>query len=73
KNIGFEQAFDENQTQVDHIIPQRGEIAGPNVFENKVLVFKDQNKEKSNRLPYEWKFKNDIDAYREFTKTNKAK
>lgn len=71
--IGFEQAFDENQTQVDHIIPQCGEIAGPNVFENKVLVFKDQNKEKSNRLPYEWKFKDDIDAYRAFTKTKKAK
>lgn len=73
KNIGFKQAFDEKQTQVDHIIPQQGIVAGPNVFENKVLVFADENKNKSNRLPYEWKFKDDIDAYRAFTKTKKAK
>ena len=63
QSISFAQAFDEKQTQVDHIVPQRGETAGPNVFENKVLVFTDENKDKSNRLPYEWKFAQDIDDY----------
>ena len=71
--ISFEQAFDEHQTQVDHIIPQRGDISGPNVFENKVLAFTDKNKDKSNRLPYEWIFKEDIDDYREFSKEIKEK
>lgn len=71
--ISFGQAFDEKQTQVDHIIPQRGEIAGPNVFENKVLAFTDQNKDKSNRLPYEWKFQADIDDYLALQATNKQK
>lgn len=63
QNIGVTQAFDEKATQIDHIIPQRGEIGGPNVFENKVLVFSNENKAKSNHLPYEWKFKEDIDSY----------
>lgn len=63
QNIGVAQVFDEKTTQIDHIIPQRGDIGGPNVFENKVLVFSNENKAKSNRLPYEWKFKDDIDAY----------
>ena len=71
--ISFEQAFDENQTQVDHIIPQRGDIAGPDVFENKVLVFKKENLEKSNRLPYQWKFREDIEAYRKFLKEEQEK
>lgn len=71
--ISFGQAFDERATQVDHIIPQRGEIGGPNVFENKVLAFTDQNKEKSNRLPYEWKFQADIDDYLALQATNKQK
>ena len=71
--ISFGQAFDEKQTQVDHIIPQRGEVGGPNVFENKVLAFTDQNKEKSNRLPYEWKFQADIDDYLALQATNKQK
>lgn len=73
QSISFSQAFDERQTQVDHIVPQRGEIAGPNVFENKVLAFTQENKDKSNRLPYEWKFKEDIDAYTAFNKEKKAK
>lgn len=73
KVISMEQAFDEKQTQVDHIIPQRGEIGGPNVFENKVLAFTQENKDKSNRLPYEWKFKEDIDNYLSWQKENKAK
>lgn len=73
RSISFGQAFDEKQTQVDHIIPQRGEIGGPNVFENKVLAFTDQNKEKSNRLPYEWKFQADIDDYLALQATNKQK
>lgn len=71
--ISFAQAFDERQTQVDHIIPQCGEIAGPNNFENKVLAFTQENKAKSNRLPYEWNFKEDIDAYQAFNKAKKAK
>ena len=73
QTISFAQAFDERQTQVDHIIPQRGEIAGPNNFENKVLAFTQENNAKSNRLPYEWKFKEDIDAYLAFNKAKKAK
>ncbi len=72
QNISFAQAFDEKQTQVDHIIPQRGEIAGPNVFENKVLVFTDENKDKSNRLPYEWKFAQDIEDYHAFKAAKKS-
>ena len=71
--ISFEQAFDENQTQVDHIIPRHGDIAGPDVFENKVLVFKKENLEKSNRIPYQWKFREDIEAYRKFLKEEKEK
>ncbi len=71
--ISFGQAFDEKQTQIDHIVPQRGEIAGPNVFENKVLVFGNENKDKSNRLPYDWKFKEDIEAYNAFKADKKAK
>lgn len=71
--ISFAQAFDERQTQVDHIIPQRGEIPGPNVFENKVLALTQENKEKSNRLPYEWKFRQDIEDYLAFQKDKKAK
>lgn len=70
-HISFSQAFDENYTQIDHIIPQRGEIAGPDVFENKVLVFKQENLKKSNQLPYQWKFQEDIDAYLAFLKTEK--
>lgn len=73
KTIAFWQAFDEKETQVDHIIPQRGEIGGPNVFENKVLAFTRENKDKSNRLPYEWKFKEDIDDYLALQATNKQK
>lgn len=73
QNISFAQAFDEKQTQVDHIIPQQGDIPGPNVFENKVLAFTQENKEKSNRLPYEWKFKEDIEEYLAFNKEKKAK
>lgn len=73
KSISFAQAFDEKETQVDHIIPQRGEIGGPNVFENKVLALTQENKEKSNRLPYEWKFKEDIDDYLALQATNKQK
>lgn len=73
QNISFAQAFDEKQTQVDHIVPQRGEIAGPNVFENKVLVFTDENKDKSNRLPYEWKFTQDIDDYNALNAEKKSK
>ena len=73
RSISFGQAFDEKQTQVDHIIPQRGEIGGPNVFENKVLAFTDENKDKSNRLPYEWKFQADIDDYLALQATNKQK
>lgn len=71
--ISFAQAFDEKQTQVDHIIPQRGDIPGPNVFENKVLAFTQENKAKSNRLPYEWKFQQDIEGYLAFNKEKKAK
>jgi|GEM_PF-2223164 len=71
--ISFAQAFDEKQTQVDHIIPQRGEVAGPNVFENKVLVFTDENKDKSNRLPYDWKFAQDIEEYNAFNAEKKSK
>lgn len=73
--IDFAAAFDEKKTQVDHIIPQQGDVAGPNVFENKVLVFTDQNKEKSNCLPYDWRpdFRADIDAYLAFMKDRKAK
>ncbi|MBO4675065.1 MAG: hypothetical protein J5601_03130, partial [Elusimicrobiaceae bacterium] len=71
--ISIGQAFDEKTTQVDHIIPQRGEIGGPNVFENKVLVFSNENKEKSNRLPYQWKFKDDIDGYIAYQNEKKAK
>lgn len=73
KTIAFWQAFDEKETQVDHIIPQRGEIGGPNVFENKVLAFTQENKVKNNRLPYEWKFKEDIDDYLALQATNKQK
>lgn len=73
QSISFVQAFDEKQTQVDHIVPQRGEIAGPNVFENKVLVFTDENKDKSNRLPYEWKFAQDIDDYNALNAEKKSK
>lgn len=73
KTIAFWQAFDEKETQVDHIIPQRGEIGGPNVFENKVLAFTRENKVKNNRLPYEWKFKEDIDDYLALQATNKQK
>lgn len=69
--ITFADAFDERKTQVDHIVPQQGDVAGPNVFENKVLVLAQENLEKSNRLPYEWKFKEDIDAYQAFLKTKK--
>lgn len=73
KTIAFWQAFDEKETQVDHIIPQRGEIGGPNVFENKVLAFTQENKVKNNRLPYAWKFKEDIDDYLALQATNKQK
>lgn len=73
KIISFAQAFNEKETQVDHILPRRGEMAGPNVFENKVLACTQENKEKSNRLPYEWKFKEDIDAYQAFLQEKKAK
>lgn len=73
QSISFAQAFDEKQTQVDHIVPQRGETAGPNVFENKVLVFTDENKDKSNRLPYEWKFAQDIDDYNTLNAEKKSK
>ncbi len=73
QDIGVAQAFDEKTTQVDHIIAQHGEIGGPNVFENKVLVFTNENKEKSNCLPYEWKFQNDIDAYVAYQNEKKAK
>lgn len=71
--ISFAQAFDERQTQVDHIIPQRGEIPGPNIFDNKVLALTQENKDKSNRLPYEWKFRQDIEDYLAFQKDKKAK
>lgn len=71
--ISFTQAFDEKQTQVDHIIPRAGDIAGPNTLENKVLAFTQENKDKTNRLPYEWKFKEDIDAYLAFNQEKKAK
>ncbi len=70
-NISFAQAFDEKSTQVDHIIPQAK--GGPNVFENKVLAFTQENKDKSNRLPYEWKFQKDIDDYKAFYSDKKAK
>lgn len=73
QNISFAQVFDEKQTQVDHIIPQRGEIAGPNVFENKVLVFANENKDKSNLLPYDWKFAQDIEEYNAFNAEKKSK
>lgn len=71
--ISVDQAFDEKQTQVDHIIPRRGDAAGPNMFENKVLAFTQENKDKSNHLPYEWKFKEAIDSYIAFNKEKKAK
>lgn len=70
--ISFAQAFDEKSTQVDHIIPQRGDIGGPNVFENKVLAFTQENKDKSNRLPYEWKFKEAIEEYKTFQKDKRT-
>lgn len=74
ETISIGQAFDENITQVDHIIPQnwQGGKGGPNVFSNKVLVFKKENQDKSNKLPYEWKFKNDIDSYLQWLKEYRA-
>ncbi len=42
------------------------------MFENKVLAFTDENKAKSNNLPYE-KFKDDIEAYKAFNAEKKAK
>ena len=71
EKISVGQAFDEKLTQIDHIIPQA--IGGPNLFENKVLVLTGENKEKSNRLPYEWKFKEDIDAYLSYQSDKKTK
>ncbi|MGN0023467.1 MAG: type II CRISPR RNA-guided endonuclease Cas9 [Elusimicrobiaceae bacterium] len=75
KEISLAQAFDEKQMQIDHIIPQnwQGGSGGPNVFENKVLVFTDENKAKSNCLPYEWKFKKDITEYLSWREENKSK
>lgn len=73
KQIGAKQAFDEKTTQMDHIIPRRGDIGGPNTFDNKVLVFTQENKDKSNRLPYEWKFKEDITQYLSWRSENKHK
>ena len=43
------------------------------MFENKVLAFTRENKDKSNCLPYEWKFKEDIDDYLALQATNKQK
>lgn len=65
--ISDAEAFDSRETQVDHIIPQQGEIGGPNTFGNKVLVFTKENHKKSNQLPYQYdngKFKEEIDAYK---------
>ena len=75
KEISIGQDFDEKITQVDHIIPQnwKGGKGGPNVFENKVLVFTKENKDKSNCLPYEWKFKEDISQYFSWRESNKNK
>lgn len=69
--IQVEDALNNKITQVDHIIPRQGEIGGPNTFSNKVLVFAHENKDKSNQLPYQWKFKEDIDAYRAWLNARK--
>lgn len=73
--ISLFQALDEKQTQIDHIIPQnwRGGSGGPNTFDNKVLVLAPENKDKNNRLPYEWKFKEDISQYISWRSENKNK
>jgi CRISPR-associated endonuclease Csn1 len=70
-NIIFAQAFSESETQIDHIIPQA--IGGPNIFANKILAFTKENKEKSDKVPYSWKFAKDIDEYSALSKSNKTK
>ena len=70
-NISFAQAFNESETQIDHIIPQA--IGGPNVFANKVLAFTGENFKKGDNVPYGWKFAKDIDEYSALGKSNKTK
>ncbi len=73
--ISLSQVFNEKETQVDHVIPQnwRGGVGGSNTFDNKVLVLTQENKDKSNLLPYEWKFKEDISQYLSWRNENKDK
>jgi CRISPR-associated endonuclease Csn1 len=60
-----------NKTQIDHIVPQSK--GGPNIFSNKILAHTQCNYKKGERIPYEFKFKDDIDNYIDFLKTLSAK
>lgn len=59
-----------HNTQVDHIIPTSK--GGPNIYANKVLAHTRCNHEKGNRIPYEYKFGDDIEEYISFLSNKKS-
>ena len=52
KHISIEHLFDPDYAEVDHIIPYS--ISFDDSYKNKVLVFAEENRNKSNRLPLQY-------------------
>lgn len=52
KHINIGDLFDKNAVDIDHIIPYS--ISFDDSYKNKVLVYSEENRQKGNRLPYEY-------------------
>lgn len=54
-----------DQYEIEHIIPQRGKWHGPDAIENKVLTTWQTNKEKGDRMPFEFIKPEDWQVFKE--------
>lgn len=52
KSIEYERLFEDGYAEIDHIIPYS--ISFNDSYNNKVLVFSEENRQKTNRLPMEY-------------------
>ncbi len=63
RHISVKDLFDKSVVDIDHIIPYS--ICFDDSYKNKVLVYADENRQKGNRLPYEY-FGHDLEKWHKF-------
>ncbi len=71
KHISLNQLFDKNMVDIDHIIPYSKSF--DDSYNNKVLVFADENRQKGNRTPIEYLSNNDEKLHNFIVFANKVK